>query len=503
MFGDSSSDSESGEDAVESRSDPTSRSAPSGTTSLHHAEVREEVAGIGGGRGVFAKTHLPPGCLIFSEISSMVFRDAADLDDPSEFLHTVEQVCKDKKAFDCCAVLHPVSIDDVPREDVEKMKMNWGGDDLLTLASNLHIARDEILRVGLTLQHNGFASGLYHTLTKMNHSCSPNCIKFKPTAQSNWASEIWTVRDIAEGEELSICYCEPSEMTSRSMREYLLTQHRFFCLCELCTRLKLPQERSKEDENSKSSANTEIAVVLLELDKRQETIAMLESELSFISLEEHTDALRICKKMMKLGEETMLARFDELLSLPWPVQVPVPLAGAGVGDEEEVGKDEGAVLQRSLLVIKIRVLKLLVQAAATSIQAYSQTKGVKKSVLEKAIYTYAGASHTLLRLQTELLGPDHSELSTTQSDLAEGLRCVLTSAGTVFSLDDALTHLRAVPYSLEVADATELRAMMGAAERETKRLKALYNTRAKYPEALKVLREPGDLFLGGELVAVE
>ena len=124
-------------------------------------------------------------------------------------------------------------------------------------------------------------------------------------------------------------------------------------------------------------------------------------------------------------------------------------------------------------------------------------------MLEKAIYTYAGASHTLVGLQTELLGPDHSELSTRSQIPAEGLRCVLTSAGTVFGLDDALTRLRAVPYSLEVADATELRAMMGAAEREAKRLKALYNTRTKYPEALKALRSLGDLFLGGELVAVE
>ena len=479
MFGESSDDSETEESDRRSQSRATSQVE---ATSLHYAEVKE-VSGIGGGRGIFAKTDLPPGCLIFSEISSMTFRDAADLDDPAEFLYTVEQVCKDAKAFECCKVLHPVSIDDVPQEDVEAMKMNWNGDSLLTLASKLHCPRDEIVRVGLALQHNGFASGLYHTLTKLNHSCSPNCIKFKPTAQSKWASEIWTVRDIAKGEELSICYCEPMEMTSQSMREYLLAQHRFSCLCELCSSLQLTTASSKDKDTSS----------LLELDKKQETIAMLEGELRFISLEEHTDALRICKKMMKVGEETMLASFNELLSRPE--------ADTETGTREREGNGllggPGPVLQRSLSVIKMRVLKLLVQVAATSIQAYSQTKGVKRSVLEKAIYTYVGASHSLMHLQTELLGPDHSDLSTTQSDLAEGIRCVLTHAGTAFSMDEALTHLRGGPYALHVADASELRTVMGAAEREAKRLKALYNTHAKYPEAFRALKEPGDLFIGG------
>ena len=101
MFGESSDDSETEESDRRSQSRATSQVEEVEATSLHYAEVKE-VSGIGGGRGIFAKTDLPPGCLIFSEISSMTFRDAADLDDPAEFLYTVEQVCKDAKAFECC-----------------------------------------------------------------------------------------------------------------------------------------------------------------------------------------------------------------------------------------------------------------------------------------------------------------------------------------------------------------------------------------------------------------
>ena len=469
MFGeDSDSDTESPRQVLPAQE---MKYANSGATSLaderdqRYVEVKEcIVEGIGGGRGIFARMDLLPGCLVLSEISSMGFRDESDLDDPVEFIHAVEEVIRDPKAMECAHQLHPMSIDDASYEDVERMRLNWSADDLYSLASKLRCSQIEIIRVGLTLQHNGFSSGLYHTLTKVNHSCSPNCIKFKPAAQSNWASEIWTIRPVREGEELTICYCEPVEMTLRSMREYLLTQHRF---------VDMSQAVEKEDDGESE--------LLADLDKRQEILAMAERELSFIDIEDHPDRLRICKRMMAFGENSLLKEVNKLL---------------------DQGKEGGysTALRRSLMVMKIRILKHLVHAAAISIQSYPQTRGVKKSVLNSAICTYVGASDSLLGLQREFWGNDHCDLGTTNADLAEGLRCLLTSISPDgFRLEDAVARLQAAPYSLlsdAVADLASLRSMMASAEAEARRLEALYNTRVKYPGALSVLREPGDLFWG-------
>ena len=60
-----------------------------------------------------------------------------------------------------------------------------------SLAAGMDTA--ELLRLTLVLQHNGFASGLYHRLSMINHSCAPNCLKISPPAKlRGWrrASEV-------------------------------------------------------------------------------------------------------------------------------------------------------------------------------------------------------------------------------------------------------------------------------------------------------------------------
>ena len=68
----------------------------------------------------------------------------------------------------------------------------------------------------------------------VNHSCDPNCIKFAPKPGSLGASEIYATRAIGVGDEITICYCSPIEMTQHSMRNYLQRQHRFQCKCAVC-----------------------------------------------------------------------------------------------------------------------------------------------------------------------------------------------------------------------------------------------------------------------------
>ena len=165
---------------------------------------------------------------------------------------------------------------------------------------------------------------------------------------------------------------------------------------------------------------------------------------------------------------------------------------------------------------EVRVLKVLVQAAAQSLHSYGQARGVKKAVLHSSVVTYTGASARLLGLQRVLLGADHSDLSTTHSDLAEGLRCLVSVAGkegsgSEFTVDSAMALLQAAPYSLLPAEvwgghsttvtggaAAMMKAGQTASEAEARRVKALYNMRGKYPHAPAALRKSGDMFAGGD-----
>eukprot|EP01034_Spumella_vulgaris_P031790 gene31790-39272_t len=136
--------------------------------------------------------------------------------------------------------------------------------DILThIATESRLSATEVRRIFLTLQHNGFSSGLYEFLSIANHSCNPNCIKFVPqtttaeqltrtnqgSGRHTTASEIWSTRPILKDEEITICYCVPLEMTNSAMHTFLMQHHRFVCQCNKCLN------------SSRTSSNTSSAVI--------------------------------------------------------------------------------------------------------------------------------------------------------------------------------------------------------------------------------------------------
>ena len=459
--------------------------------------VRE--APVGGGRGVFARDNIASGSLIVAEIASMTFADSNNLDDPAEFQRTMQQICESKLAFECCSVLHPRDLDLVDPVDVQRVKENWSSDELLNLTSSSGTPRDDVLRVALALQHNGFASGLYHTLTMINHSCSPNCIKFAPKASSRYASEIWTVRPIRMGEELTICYCEPAEMTPLSMREYLSNQHRFKCMCQLCEKLKLVEMEENSAAVSVATDGGKTVTVWQEYDDVHDSLASMEKELRFSEIDDAADVMRIGKRMMRLC--TSLVGKCEGMHQAASIR---DVSGDSAVVTPPINRE---LLDRTQLVTRVRILKVIAQAAALSLEAFGLVTGVKRSVLRGAIISYVGASLALLGLQERYLGPDHCDLSTTHSDIEEGLRCALqhfevgasTSTATDFSLQGLLKELAAAPYCVPMpptVDRAFLEELMAQSAGEAQRLKRLYNTKHRY-SGLGALAQPGDVWWGG------
>jgi hypothetical protein len=129
----------------------------------------------------------------------------------------------------CLAHCDTADVDNARTHLQESLSMN--SDEI---AAEFGTEFDEVVRIFLVLQHNGFESGLYRYLTVVNHSCQPNCIKYAPTSSSFGASEIWTTEPIEAGQELLICYVEPQGQSPLHVREYLHKNHTFACNCRRC-----------------------------------------------------------------------------------------------------------------------------------------------------------------------------------------------------------------------------------------------------------------------------
>ena len=83
------------------------------------------------------------------------------------------------------------------------------------------ISNADLIRAAAAMHLNSFNSGVFPTISLINHSCRPNCVKFEPNAVG--VSEVRVVRPIAAGEECTICYLSfAAGLPCRSVRRALL-----------------------------------------------------------------------------------------------------------------------------------------------------------------------------------------------------------------------------------------------------------------------------------------
>ena len=201
------------------------------------SEVRI-VDNVGGRRGLFATCDLGAGFLVLSERPSFDYSSTGSSFEMSEdedcIFKILETLCQDEKAVTATKSLHPQSLSDSEGGSIEAAKERIGTERLDAISKASDLDANEIIRIYLTLEHNGFNSGLYKELSLINHSCDPNCVKYSPKPGSLGGSEVWTTRPIKADEEFTICYCSPLETTQAPMRAYLLQQHKFQCQCLVC-----------------------------------------------------------------------------------------------------------------------------------------------------------------------------------------------------------------------------------------------------------------------------
>ena len=437
-------------------------------------EVQNDLPGVGGGRGVFARSRLEPGTLVLAEIPVAVWPDASSLDEPEVLLSALELVCASEDAYAASKTLHPTTLEIADDAERERISSVWSDDILSELIStlsahhNVRIERDDILRLALALQHNGFSSGLYHKLTLVNHSCQPNCIKFIPSSSTGWASEIWTTRVVEPGEELSICYCEPQEMTSTSMRAFLQAHHRFPCSCAKCRKRSVVAEPS------------------VELQQMQDEVELMEKELHCTQgADAPLDVLKTMRAMIRAAED-MIAVIESM-------------ADAAVDSMDKAG-------------VRVRLHKVCSNAAAALLEAVgalnhdfdlsrqrgpsggAKDKKVKLAIPQTAAAQFLRHSLALRDAQQELLGDSHPDLARTLLDIDQGFSCLFT--GDLFDAAARQATLDGLSAAYPWASNRALtKQEWSRCKLQGQRIKKLYSRHPRYSQQVSALKEPGAFFL--------
>ena len=83
-----------------------------------------------------------------------------------------------------------------------------------------------------SLEGTGTGGALFAFLSKLNHSCRPNCVVL---ASASLSATLRSIRAIGEGEELTISYLgETVNSSVDERRQELYERYGFMCACESC-----------------------------------------------------------------------------------------------------------------------------------------------------------------------------------------------------------------------------------------------------------------------------
>jgi len=258
----------------------------------------------GKGEGLVASANLVPGTIIVEEKPLIVVDSAFAV---IQVLPKFQALSDDKKTA-VMALYDP-------------------GDELNT--KYLHLSQDEIDRKAMRIfeancialcshqEMNINKSGLYQTISKINHSCSPNVIwTWIKEDSSKSIKQVRVIRDIMAGEEIVASYLSTNEYfpTRKERIKNLRMKWFFTCSCEVCN---LQREEFEQNEE-----------VRLEIQRLHDMVPMLACR------GELTGALTCAYKKLKLLKSI---EYEMLAEIPGALMECVELA-AHLGKAKETKK---------------------------------------------------------------------------------------------------------------------------------------------------------------------
>lgn len=457
--------------------------------------VTKAMPDMGGGRGLFATTDLKPGSLILAEKPFISWNKHSDFGEVDDLATAILQILQSPDAVACTKQLYPYTIADCEASECDeicKLFESFDTNDLKKLAVAGGSSTEEIIRIALVLQHNGFGSGLYERQSLLNHSCAPNCLKLVP-ASKNGCSEIWTICDVKEGDELTICYVNPLETSTTAVRKYLSENHRFVCHCTRCQSLGFilpaqPSEPVQAGSVTVYKLSDTARVLLAAEDAVEQRLAATESSLAnHDSIMRHKSALEVYKDLIA-SVENLQSPFLEVRPAERPDRLLARASKAGIN--ATVGAIE--VLERA-----------------------------GKPVRDTFAVSFLEFQLSLLSHQTAYLSLDHADIGTTLDSVADAILSLKQQFPRVFAEQYAsrdwssvVRHIAAANIMRGTAVTAHSSSTSCAAENgstavssaqcanlcktEAKRIKALYSTALHFPAALKLFTSPpGSFYWGG------
>jgi hypothetical protein len=113
-----------------------------------------------------------------------------------------------------------------------------------------------------TLEGERGCQCLYRNISRINHSCSPNCVRVQKLVGGKQHMDVFAVRDIEPGEEFTISYvgdmyvCQP-----RIDRQARLSRWSFACSCSVCS---IPEDRFRVFECANSGCKGSACAIIQE-----------------------------------------------------------------------------------------------------------------------------------------------------------------------------------------------------------------------------------------------
>jgi len=274
----------------------------------------------GKGRGLVAATDLSVGTVLITEQPLMVAKPLTSGGSMDEIIAAFEKLSNEEKEKVLC--LHDPGIN-----HVSMLK-------LLTSKSTYTEADEKILRIffGNSIdlcsheEMNVNKSGLYPTISLINHSCVPNVVwSWLLADRSRRVKQVKVIREIKEGEEILASYCHYIDIfPTKAERRRLLMNWNFNCQCKLCSltgeELKANDGTRKEiaklHEDVKSLAEVGLLEQSLNASKKKVGIMKSIKEeviLNFpIALMECCDMAAHCKKFKQLNAERLMNKAKQM-----------------------------------------------------------------------------------------------------------------------------------------------------------------------------------------------
>jgi len=444
----------------------------------------------GGGRGYFASKDLKPGTLLLVEESIFTWPDdqiGKELGLQSINALLSENYGRNKnEIFVAIEDLHPTKTD-VDKSFSREVKVNtdqvYGmikklqeryheskpdNENIQTLiqlakvikihsSDNSALEERDLLRILLTLRYNGFGSGLYLYFSIFNHDCDPNCIKFFPidekSSNSKNYSEIRTTKHVKKGEQLTLHYLDPREVSHCTRRQHLMEQHLF----DIGAELSHEHLHQLEFVNGKIPISAALSPLILQKSRNDS-----ESPSSTARVEKTIREMEDMKLELSLAIKMLSTTKDQQIDFMkhWPETFErIKALEMAILELYHVASKE--ILRNSSHIILIRCLRLhmdtvemLLLSSENKIQTIPSTEKISLTISQRNIVMsrFVKSGYTLLNLQLMAVGEFHPDIARTYLDLANSIQLLLSaSPKLLFEVGKEMNLLNFTQWSKEEA----------------------------------------------------